>query len=187
MIKTRENWFKYLPNYLSLLRILIVPILMVLLPLNLQSIDFFCAGLFVIASITDLLDGYIARAYNLESKIGAILDPIADKLLTTTALILLVELNRLWGWVVVLFLCRDLSISGLRLMALQNSLVIKVSWLGKLKTILLDIAITCLIVNSPLFNLPFKEVGMISLWSALSVSLLSAFLYIKKYLKLADI
>lgn len=182
--KKTLKWWRLFPNYLTLFRIAVVPILLVLYPLGIyweiSQIKVFCALLFAIAALTDWLDGYIARKYKLESKVGALLDPIADKMLTASALVLVASAQNLWAWMAGLLLCREIAISGLRLVALQHNFEIKVHFLAKIKTICLGVALTCLMVNYPLFGWPFEEVGMISIWLALVLSLISIWIYVKK-------
>lgn len=184
MLKTlfnKHQWLRSLPNQLSLFRIAVVPILLFLYPLNLRSLNLFCATLFALAAITDWLDGYIARKYNLESKLGALLDPVADKMLTTAALILVCHSNAIWVWLAGLLLCREMGMSGLRLIAQEQGLDIKVSSMGKWKTFTLDVALTCLLVNEPLFNWPVIQVGVATMWISLFLSYYSAWDYCKKF------
>lgn len=175
------KYYKNLPNYLTLFRIAVIPLLFLLFHFDIPKTNYLCALLFTLAAMSDWLDGFVARRYNLETKLGALLDPAADKMLAASAIILLASYGRLWSWVACLFLCREISISNLRLIACQQGITIKVSIWGKLKTFVLDVAIVCLFVNEPLFGWPFKEVGMVSLWCALSLSLISAFLYGKLF------
>ncbi len=174
--------FKHLPNQLSLFRMGVIPLILLLYPLGFKSLQLFSALLFALAAISDWLDGYIARKYYAESKLGAILDPIADKMLTGTALILLANSQAVWAWMAGFLLARELGMSGLRLVAQQQGIVIQVSTLGKVKTLLLDLALVCLLVNYPLWGLPFREIGMISIWLALGVSLYSAWQYIREFM-----
>lgn len=183
----KEKWLKGLPNQLTLFRIAVIPLLLALFPWGLESLNIFCAALFAIAALTDFADGFIARQFKMESKLGTLIDPIADKLLTTAGLVLLTGSNLVWSWLAGILLCREIALSGLRLVAQQQGLSIPVNWLGKGKTFFLDLAIPCLMVKKPLFGLPFWEVGMISLWISLVLSLVSAWVYIKGFLKQADI
>jgi CDP-diacylglycerol--glycerol-3-phosphate 3-phosphatidyltransferase len=137
----------------------------------------------MIAAITDWLDGFIARRYNLVTKIGAVLDPIADKMLVAAALVLLAQSGAIFGWMAGLLLCREIGISGLRLVALEKGVTISVSQWGKWKTIALDVGIVCMMVNRPLFGWPWVEVGMISMWIALALSVFSAWQYTQAFLQ----
>lgn len=178
-----KGWVSGLPNQLTLFRIAVVPVLLILYPLNIQSLNLFCAFLFVVAAMTDWLDGYIARRFALESKLGTLLDPIADKMLTSASLVLLASTHIIWAWLAGALICREMAMSGLRLVAQQNGIAIRVNWFGKSKTLFLDVAIFCLMINRPLFDLPFIQVGWISLWCALVFSIYSAWLYTKVFLK----
>ena len=168
---------KNLPNYLTFFRIAIIPLLFLLFHFNVSKTNYLCAFLFFLAAWSDWLDGFLARRYKWETKLGALLDPAADKMLSAAAIILLTAYGRMWSWVACLFLCREISISNLRLIACQQGVTIKVNVWGKLKTLVLDLAIVCLFVNEPLFGWPFKEVGMVSLWAALALSLFSGLIY----------
>lgn len=173
--------FKHLPNQLSMFRIVVVPVILIIYPLEVHSLRLFAALLFALAAISDWLDGYIARKFYAESKLGAVLDPIADKMLTGSALILLASSHGVWPWLAGFLLTREMGMSGLRLVAQQQGIVIAVSMFGKLKTLALDLALVCLLVDYPLFGLPFHEVGMVSIWVALALSLYSAWLYVREF------
>lgn len=176
-----SGWLRDLPNQLTLFRIAVIPVLLFLYPLDFRSLRLFCALLLAFAAMTDWLDGFIARRYQAESKTGALLDPIADKMLTCAALILITRSGALWAWMSGLLLCREVGMSGLRLVAQEKGFDIKVSYLGKWKTLTLDVALVCLLVNEQLFDWPFREVGMISIWSALILSYTSAWWYTREF------
>jgi CDP-diacylglycerol---glycerol-3-phosphate 3-phosphatidyltransferase len=170
-----------IPNYLTLFRIGVVPFLLVLYPLDIRGVRLFCALLFALAALTDWLDGYIARTYKAESRLGAMLDPLADKMLTASALLLLAYSRNMWVWMAGVFLCRDVAISGARLIAARQGFSIPVDLIGKFKTLFLDIALTCLLVNEALFGWPFREVGMGCAWIAFFCSITSAWQYFKLF------
>lgn len=172
-----RQWIKELPNQLTMFRIAVAPIILFLYPMGIHSLKILCAVLFTLACITDILDGYIARTYQVESKLGALIDPLADKILTGVGLLLIAHSGAVWVWMAGLILARELGIMGLRLVATQEGIVIRVNAFGKAKAIALDFAIGCLLVNYPLFGLPFKEFGMICIWVALGLSLYSGWLY----------
>ncbi|MEZ4741452.1 MAG: CDP-diacylglycerol--glycerol-3-phosphate 3-phosphatidyltransferase [Bdellovibrionota bacterium] len=180
----KTKWLRDLPNQLTLFRIAIVPLLLLLFPLDFRPLKLFCAFMFALAAISDWLDGFIARRYDSITKLGKILDPIADKILTAAALVLLTDAQVIYAWVAGLFLCRELAVSGLRHMAAQQQIEIQVSPLGKWKTFILDVALTCMMVNEPLFGWPWVEVGMICLWTSLLISLYSAWEYGTKFWKM---
>ncbi|MFP3155585.1 CDP-diacylglycerol--glycerol-3-phosphate 3-phosphatidyltransferase [Lachnospiraceae bacterium ZAX-1] len=138
-----------LPNKLTVLRvILIIPfVLFLLVPDFGPAGKYIAAALFVIASLTDLLDGYIARKYNLVTNFGKFMDPLADKLLVGAAMICLVETGDLFAWIVVVIISREFIISGFRLIAADNRIVIAASYWGKFKTAFQMIMIVMLIVD----------------------------------------
>lgn len=177
-----NDWLKELPNKLTLARIASIPILLLLYPFDYQGLNVFCALVFLFAAFTDYLDGYLARKYQSVTPLGALLDPIADKMLVAASLVLLAYNHRIHAILAGVLICRDIGVNGLRLLALEEDRPIEVSDFGKWKTFVLSIAIFCLMVNEPLFGLPFREVGMLALWVSLGLSLYSAWLYGKAFL-----
>src|SRR3712207_7969768 len=125
-----------LPNLLTLLRILLVPVLVVALTEEIPNGSAIAAAVFVVAALTDGLDGYIARSRQAITTFGKVMDPIADKLLIAAALISLVSLDRVAAWVAMVIIAREFAVSGLRIAAGQQGVVIPASMLGKAKTIL---------------------------------------------------
>jgi CDP-diacylglycerol---glycerol-3-phosphate 3-phosphatidyltransferase len=138
-----------LPNTLTVLRILLVPVVVVALLDETPNGDAIAAGVFALAAFTDSLDGYIARQRNAVTTFGKLMDPIADKLLIAAALIALVSLDRLAGWIAMVIIAREFAVTGLRLVAAERGVVIQASWLGKAKTVLQVAAIICLIAVNP--------------------------------------
>ncbi len=134
-----------LPNLLTLLRILLVPVLVVALGTEADGGSEIAAAVFVIAALTDGLDGYIARSRQSVTTFGKVMDPIADKLLIAAALLTLVSLDRVDAWVAMIIIAREFAVSGLRLAAGQQGVVIPASALGKLKTIVQSAAVLALI------------------------------------------
>ena len=128
-----------LPNKLTMARIIMIPIFLVLLlcPLGLdkQVARYIATGIFCLASITDCLDGYIARKYNLVTNFGKFMDPLADKLLVSSAMISMVSLGDIPAWIVIIIISREFIITGFRLIAVENGVVIAASWWGKIKTV----------------------------------------------------
>lgn len=177
----KKFWFRQLPNQITLARIAVVPVLLLLYPIDWRPIKILCAFIFAIAALTDILDGYLARRNSQVSPMGALLDPLADKLLTTACMILLVNEDSLWTWMAGVMVCRDVAITSMRLVALEQGVTIAVSGYGKMKTIFQDIMIFCLMINEPLFDLPLKPVGWISAWVALGLSVYSAYLYVIEF------
>ena len=139
-----------LPNKLTMARVIMIPFFVFfLLWQNGENRTFrmIALALFIIASLTDLLDGKIARKYNLVTNFGKFMDPLADKLLVTAALISLVELNMIPGWAVVIIIAREFAVSGLRTLAASDGIVIAASWWGKIKTVTQMAAIITLLVE----------------------------------------
>jgi len=126
-----------LPNKLTLLRIVMVPFFVGVLLTDCfgDASKWVALGIFIAASLTDMLDGKIARKYNLVTNFGKFMDPLADKLLVCSAMICLVELERLPAWIVIVIIAREFIISGFRLIASDNGVVIAASWWGKFKTV----------------------------------------------------
>jgi CDP-diacylglycerol--glycerol-3-phosphate 3-phosphatidyltransferase len=137
------------PNVLTLLRIVLVPVLVVALLDETPDGDVIAAIVFALAAFTDGLDGYIARRNKQVTTFGKLMDPLADKLLVIAALISLVSLDRLQAWVAMVIIARELAVTGLRTIAAERGVVIAASWLGKLKTALQVVAIIALIAFDP--------------------------------------
>ena len=138
-----------LPNVLTLLRILAVPVIVVALLGETPNGDALAAGVFALAALTDGLDGYIARRRQDVTTFGKLMDPLADKLLIIAALVSLVSLGRLAAWVAMVIIARELAVTGLRAVAAEQGVVISASWLGKLKTALQVAAVFALIIWNP--------------------------------------
>ena len=138
-----------LPNVLTLLRILAVPVIVVALLGETPNGDALAAGVFALAALTDGLDGYIARRRDDVTVFGKLMDPLADKLLIVAALVSLVSLERLAGWVAMVIIARELAVTGLRAVAAERGVVIAASWLGKVKTLLQVAAVFALIIWDP--------------------------------------
>jgi len=138
------------PNVLTVLRILLVPVLVVALTTGLENGDTIAAIVFAVAAITDGLDGYIARSRKSITTFGKVMDPIADKMLITAALISLVSLDRLDAWVAMVIIAREFAVSSLRVAAAQQGAIIPASILGKIKTVIQVVAVMALIAaNDP--------------------------------------
>ena len=138
------------PNVLTVLRILLVPVLVVALTTETKNGDTIAAVVFALAAITDGLDGYIARSRKAITTFGKVMDPIADKMLITAALIALVSLERLGAWVAMVIIAREFAVSSLRVAAAQQGAIIPASILGKIKTVIQIVAVMALIAaNDP--------------------------------------
>jgi len=153
-----------LPNMLTMGRIAIIPLVLVLLDRGTPRDCFWAAILFAVAAITDLLDGYLARKRGLVSVLGKFLDPLADKLIVMASLVWMVPMGRIAGWVVVLLLARDISITGLRTIAVSEGVVIAAAESGKAKTALQMVGILMLIFGYPYrFDFGLFDLGMVDL------------------------
>src|SRR6187551_1082891 len=138
-----------LPNALTLLRILAVPVVVVALLGETPNGDALAAGVFALAALTDGLDGYFARSRDAVTTFGKLMDPLADKLLITGALLSLVSLDRVAAWVAMVIIAREIAVTGLRASAAERGVVIAASWMGKLKTVLQIAAVFALIAANP--------------------------------------
>ena len=181
-----------LPNKITLSRVLMIPIFMIFMIVDFGWTTISFGGtemplehlvgalIFVLASMTDWLDGYLARKHNLITNMGKFLDPLADKLLVAAALIILVEMGLAPAWVVILILSREFAVTGLRLVLVGEGEVVAASSMGKIKTVTQLIAIIVLLFNnafSEAMNIPF---GTIMLYIALFFTVLSGIDYFYK-------
>jgi CDP-diacylglycerol--glycerol-3-phosphate 3-phosphatidyltransferase len=169
-----------LANQLTVLRLILVPIFMVFLYLDTPLFRWIAFGVFVLAAITDFFDGYIARKLNQVTKLGKLLDPLADKVLVTAALVGLVELGEIAGWIVVIIIAREFIISIFRALAATTGLVIAASYWAKIKTTVQMIAILLLLAN----NYPASLIGIpldqIMLYIATILTVVSGVEYLVK-------
>lgn len=176
-MKQRKNF--NLPNLLSVFRILLVPLLVVVLLTKFEGKEWVGLGVFLLASLTDFLDGYIARRQKKVTRLGKLLDPAADKLLTSAAFISLVELGLAPAWMVVVIVAREFAVSSLRSMAAAENVVLAAIPSAKLKTALQIIAISLLILNKQLGE--FEHLAPLFLWLALLASVYSGVEYLVRY------
>ncbi|WP_230499877.1 CDP-diacylglycerol--glycerol-3-phosphate 3-phosphatidyltransferase [Sutcliffiella rhizosphaerae] len=181
-----------LPNKITVSRILLIPIFMVLLlaPLDFGIFELgevqipithlLAAFIFIIASITDWVDGYYARKLNLVTNLGKFLDPLADKLLVSAALIALVQLDLAPAWIVIIIISREFAVTGLRLVLAGEGEVVAANMLGKIKTWAQIIAVSALLLH----NIPFAWIGfpfdMLALWVAMFFTIVSGWDYFYK-------
>lgn len=181
-----------LPNQLTVLRILMIPVFILILVLpfdwgtltvggtQLLVTHLVAAVIFAIASITDWLDGEIARKRGLVTNFGKFADPLADKMLVMTAFIMLVNLNKVAGWIVAIIVCRELAVTGLRLLLVEDGEVMAAAWPGKIKTATQMVAIILLFIN----NIPFNMMGIpfdqIMLYTCLAATIYSGVDYFAK-------
>ena len=170
-----------LPNTITLARISVVPFLFFLLTSPGPFWSLVLAALFVLASITDFLDGFIARRYNMITTLGKFLDPLADKLIVNTAMILMIPIGRIDAWIVVIIIMRDLIVDGIRSIASSEGIYIQASALGKQKTLAQIIAVTALMIHYPFFGLDAHFVGTVILYVALLLTIYSGMDYFVKF------
>ena len=165
-----------LPNKLTVVRMVLVPFFVAFLLLSgsNESLKWIALVLFIVASLTDFLDGYIARKYNLITNFGKFMDPLADKILTISGMICLIELGRIPSWIVIIIVAREFIISGFRLIAAENGIVIAANYWGKFKTTFQMIMIILMIVNIPQLQI----LTDITMWIALALTIISLVTYI---------
>jgi len=171
-----------IPNILAFIRLLLAPLMFILLVdrdlsifngIHSSWLDFGAAFIFVVASATDFFDGYIAREFNQITTLGAILDPLADKMLTLAAFLGLMMLHRASPWAIYLILTRELFITGLRVSAIDKGIDISASWMGKVKTVAQMFAIGFLLMQ--------WQFGTTLLWFAVFITLYSGYEYIRDF------
>jgi len=168
-----------LPNKLTVLRVILIPFFVIALLIGggqIRAMRYLATGIFIVASLTDLLDGKIARKYNLVTNFGKFMDPLADKLLVCAALICLVELKQIPAWMVIIIVSREFTISGFRLIAAEQGIVIAASYWGKFKTTFQMIAVVLMILDLPVLRL----VTGACVWIALILTVVSLVDYIAK-------
>ncbi|MGI6727742.1 MAG: CDP-diacylglycerol--glycerol-3-phosphate 3-phosphatidyltransferase [Anaerovoracaceae bacterium] len=165
-----------LPNQLTILRVILIPAFIIVL---MNGYYYTSAVIFIIASATDALDGHLARKHNLITNFGKIMDPLADKLLVTSALICLVELGHVAGWMVIVILAREFIITGLRAVAAGEGIVIAAGKSGKIKTVLQMVALSIILLkNWPFSIITDLPIGNYVLWIAVFMTIYSGAEYI---------
>jgi CDP-diacylglycerol--glycerol-3-phosphate 3-phosphatidyltransferase len=170
-----------LPNSLTLFRVACIPVLVLLLFFPHKVTSFLAAVVFGLASLSDLLDGFLARRQQLVTNFGKFLDPLADKLVVSAALIMLIPLGRAPAWMVVVIVGRELAITGLRSMAVSEGKVISADELGKKKMVFQIVAILGLLLHYEYFGINFHAIGMFFLWLAVALTLWSGFNYFRRF------
>ena len=168
-----------LPNKLTILRVIMIPFFVISLLAfqgEVRLLRNLAAAIFIVASLTDMLDGKIARKYNLVTNFGKFMDPLADKLLVCSALICMIELRELPAWMVIIIVSREFIISGFRLIAAEQGIVIAASYWGKFKTTFQMIAVILMIVNLPVLHI----LTVACTWIALVLTVVSLVDYIAK-------
>ena len=169
-----------LPNKLTLFRIFLIPVFIIVLLLNIPNKYLIACVIFIIASITDAMDGHIARKYNLVTDFGKFMDPLADKLLVISALTCMIESGLVASWMVIIIVSRELTVSILRAIAAADGKVIAASGGGKLKTISQMVAIIVLLLGEQFNNVTFLILGSVCILIATLLTLYSGIEYLVK-------
>jgi len=164
-----------IPNMLTLFRIFLVPLLVVVLLTEVPDKEYWGLGIFLLAALTDALDGIIARRTDRITTIGAMLDPIADKLLMSAAFISLVELDKVPAWMVTLIVGREFAVTALRLIALERGVAISANWLGKAKTTAQIITVSILIFS--IHSDKWQIIAAVALWITVALTVASMAVY----------
>ncbi|MCR5031335.1 MAG: CDP-diacylglycerol--glycerol-3-phosphate 3-phosphatidyltransferase [Lachnospiraceae bacterium] len=167
-----------LPNKLTIFRVILIPffVVAVLLENTYPVLKWVALVIFIVASLTDLLDGKIARKYNLVTDFGKFMDPLADKLLVCSAMICLIELGRIPSWIVVVIIAREFTISGFRLIAADNGRVIAASYWGKFKTTFQMVMVILMLADIPQLSI----LTAVIMWIALALTIISLIDYLVK-------
>ena len=169
-----------LANKLTTFRVLCIPIFVVFMLIESIPYNYYLAAIvFIVASITDLFDGKIARKYHLVTNFGKFMDPLADKMLVSAALICLTP-KMIPSWGVIIIISRELFISGFRMLAADQGIVLAAGWWGKFKTAFSMVMIIVLIVNTPLNNSVLYIIGQILIWISLALTIISMIEYVSK-------
>lgn len=167
-------------NKITIARLILVPIFIIIMLSNIKHGDIISSILFAMASLTDKLDGYIARKYNQITNLGKFMDPLVDKIMVSSALIALIQLGRIQSWIVIIILSREFIVTGLRTIGANKGVVIAASNLGKYKTILQIIAIISIMLKNYPFEYLFFPFSTIALYLALFMTVYSGIDYIAK-------
>ncbi len=176
-MKNRGFW--NLPNTLTVMRMALIPVVVVLLNGEPQIWECFSAGvIFIIAMLTDIVDGWLARKWDLVSPAGAYLDPMADKLMVMAVLIMLIPLGWVPAWLAVVLLGRELAITGLRGIASQEGMVLSAGTMGKIKTSFQSASLSMLVLHYPILGIDVHSAGSVLLWIATFFALTSAAEYL---------
>lgn len=170
-----------LPNTITLIRISVVPFLFILLSSPGEFWSLILAVIFLLASFTDFIDGYVARKYQLVTTLGKFLDPIADKLIINTAMILMIPIGRIPAWIVAITIMRDLLVDWIRSIASSEGIFIQASSLGKQKTFAQIIAVAALIAHYSIVGVDVHVVGIVILYLAFLLTIYSGADYFIKF------
>ncbi|MBW2039624.1 MAG: CDP-diacylglycerol--glycerol-3-phosphate 3-phosphatidyltransferase [Deltaproteobacteria bacterium] len=182
-MKAKKGGFWNLSNTLTLFRIGAIPLVVLFLLFPGKGASFTAALIFLLAAISDGLDGYMARRRNTVTNLGKLLDPLADKLLVCTALIMLISLERVCAWIVAVIIGREMAVTTLRGVAGAEGVIISASRLGKMKNLSQLSATNLLILHYPYFSLDVHWLGTLLLWLALVLTIWSGLDYFARFLK----
>ncbi len=182
MPRRRNLQFWNLPNAITVVRIVAIPAILVVLAEDTWVRSWIAGWIFIFAIIGDWLDGYLARKLNLQSTLGAFLDPLADKLIVGSVLVMLTTLGRVEGWLVALLLCREISVTSLRAVAASEGLIIAAGRWGKFKTAFQGTSLSLLCLHYPLWGVSLQRIGYALLLVATAFSLWSAWSYFSSFL-----
>jgi CDP-diacylglycerol--glycerol-3-phosphate 3-phosphatidyltransferase len=196
MVIAQNRLLRHLPNILTLCRIAVIPPIVLILLSPSRAACFLASLLFALASVTDWLDGYLARRMEIVTTLGKFLDPIADKLLVMAALIMILPFDRAPAWMVLVILGREIVITGLRGIASNEGIVIAASRLGKYKTIFQIVAILGLLLHydyywffglkNPYLYVNMHNVGIFFLWVATIITIWSGIDYLVRFFKIIN-
>ena len=164
-------------NRLTVLRMLLIPAVIIVFYLQFEAAPYVAAVLFVLSALTDILDGHLARKRQEVTNFGRLIDPVADKLLVATVLIMLVDMGSAPSWAAMVIVAREMVISGIRLVAADHGKIIEASWCGKLKTIAQDVAVAGLLLGVP-WAIGGVRIVDILLYIAVAMTVYSAVDYI---------
>ncbi|MBW1999693.1 MAG: CDP-diacylglycerol--glycerol-3-phosphate 3-phosphatidyltransferase [Deltaproteobacteria bacterium] len=177
----REEAVSNLPNILSFVRLACIPLVIVSLYFEGKVGSLLAAIFFGLAFVTDILDGFFARRYGAVTLLGKFLDPMADKILVSATMIMLIPLGRIPAWVVIIIIAREIAVTGLRSIAVSDGTVIQASSLGKYKTIFQSVALVGLCLHYEYYKINFHAVGMAFLWPALVLTIWSGWAYFRQF------
>lgn len=169
-----------LPNKLTIARMCMVPLFMIALMINTPASRIIATVIFALASLTDMLDGQIARKYNMVTNFGKLMDPLADKVLTAAAMICLVELGDLAAWIAVVIIFREYLITGLRSVAANENIVVAANIWGKVKTVCQMIALMLLMLKPQILALCGIDIGLWMMYVAVALTIYSGLDYVLK-------
>ncbi len=179
-----DEHFWNLPNTITVFRIACVPVMLLIPFAETKLACQILASFFILAATSDIVDGWLARRGNVVTRVGKLLDPLADKLLVATALIMLLAQGRIpmWGsWMVVVIVGRELAVTGLRGIASSHGHIVPAAWPGKVKAVAQNVAITALLFHYTTLGMPAHTLGLIFLTAATALTLWSGYIYFADY------